>query len=167
MATASPTAPRERPTDRRSAQAIDMSSFIPALLTNLAQKITTAASAAYRPLFGVGITDWRIIALLASEPWLPPVKICDATGLDKAAVSRSLRDLAEAGLIETMGDGVAQRRLPVVLTGRGLAIHDEIVVHARERERTLLKGFTAAEREQLRDFIARMQRELGPLEQED
>ena len=135
-----------------------MDAFIPAALTLLAQKITTTASAAYRPRFGVGITDWRIIALLAGEPWIAPVKICETTGLDKAAVSRSLHYLVESGLVELPSGETNRRRLPLALTARGLALHDEIVAVAQLREARLLEGFSAAERAQLQDFIARMRR---------
>jgi DNA-binding MarR family transcriptional regulator len=152
-------------TDRRSAHAIDMDAFIPAALTNLAQRITATASATYRPRFGVGITDWRILALLAAEPWIAPVKICEATGLDKAAVSRSLRDLMEEGLVEARGGATNQRRLPVALTPSGLDVHDRIVEVALKRQEQLLRSFSPAERAQLKDFIARMRQEaeeLGP-----
>src|SRR5271165_6660914 len=150
----SPSPPPEPAANRRSALAIDMDAFIPAALTNLAQKITATASATYRPRFGVGITDWRIVALLAAEPWIAPVRIRESTGLDKAAVSRSLRDLAKAGLVEVRGGKPNRRRLPVALTSKGLAVHDRIVGVALARQELLLKGFSADERAQLRDFIA-------------
>jgi DNA-binding MarR family transcriptional regulator len=144
-----------------------MDAFIPAALTNLAQKIAATASATYRPRFGVGITDWRIVALLAAEPWIAPVRICEATGLDKAAVSRSLRDLSEAGLVEVRGGEPNRRRLPVALTAKGLAVHDRIVGVALSRQERLLKGFSPEERAQLRDFIARMRREADAIKDED
>jgi DNA-binding MarR family transcriptional regulator len=153
--------------DRRSALAIDMDAFIPAALTNLAQKITATASATYRPRFGVGITDWRIIALLAAEPWIAPVRICEATGLDKAAVSRSLRDLAESGLVEVRSGEKNRRRLPVALTAKGLAVHDRIVGLALARQERLLRGFSHDERAQLRSFIARMRREAETFKAKD
>ncbi len=149
--------------NRRSMHAIDMDAFVPSALTNLAQKIASTASATYRPRFGVGITDWRVMALLAAEPWIAPVRICQATGLDKGAVSRSLRDLVEAGLVEVREDETRERRLPVALTPRGLKVHDEIVEVARRREAHLLKGFSAQERARLREFIARMQTEVEGL----
>jgi len=155
-----PPQPPDLDADRRSPLAIDMDSFIPAALTNLAQKITATASAAYRPRFGVGITDWRIVALLAAEPWVAPVRICEATGLDKAAVSRSLRDLARSGLVEVRSGEPNQRRLPVALTAKGLAVHDRIVGMALARQEQLLKGFSPDERAQLKDFIVRMRREV-------
>ena len=144
-----------------------MDFFVPAALTNLAQKITATASAIYRPRFGVGITDWRIIALLAAEPWIAPVRICEATGLDKAAVSRSLRDLMKAGFVEVSNSSPNQRRVPVALTAKGLAAHDRIVAVALARQEQLLKSFTPDERAQLRDFIARMRRELDAVRDED
>ena len=157
----SPTVPAHKAEDdRRSARAMDMDAFIPAALTNLAQKITAGASATYRPRFGVGITEWRIIALLAAEPWIAPVQICESTGLDKAAVSRGLRDLAAEGLVEARGVDGARRRVPVALTAKGLAIHDRMIGLALERQERLLEGFSAEERAQLQDFIARMRRRL-------
>lgn len=148
--------PSEALEDRRSERAIDMGAFILSALTDLAQKITATASASYRPRFGVGITDWRILALLAGEPWIAPVRICEATGLDKAAVSRSLRDLVNAGLIEVQKSPPNRRRLPVALTAKGLAVHDRIVSVALLRQEQLLRSFSPEEREQLRDFIRRM-----------
>ena len=149
--------------DRRSAHALDMEAFVPSAITNLAQRITTTASAAYRPRFGVGITDWRVMAMLVAEPWIAPVKICEATGLDKAAVSRSLRDLGQAGLVECRPGEPNQRRLPFALTVEGLRVHDELVTVARGREEKLLRGFSSEERALLSAFIARMRREVESL----
>ena len=149
--------------DRRSARALDMNAFVPAVLTNLAQKISATASALYRPRFGVGITDWRIMALLASEPWTAPVRICEATGLDKGAVSRSLRDLVEAGLVEIRDVGANRRRLPAALTPKGLAVHDELVEAALAREAQLLREFSPDERATLLQFLGRMQAQVDSL----
>ena len=149
--------------DRRSAHALDMDAFVPAALTNLAQRITSTASATYRPRFGVGITDWRVMAMLAAEPWIAPVKICEVTGLDKAAVSRSLRDLAASGLVESRPGEPNQRRLPFALTAAGLKVHDELAAVALARQERLLRGFSPKERALLGEFIARMRREAERL----
>jgi DNA-binding MarR family transcriptional regulator len=144
------------PQDRRSTRALDLQSFAPALITLLAHRITNTASALYRPRFGVGITDWRVMAVLASEPWIAPVRIAEATGLDKAAVSRSLRDLRQAGIVEASATAPGKRRSVVALTVAGVALHDQMVVLAKQRERGLLGDFTAPERAQLLAYIARM-----------
>ena len=105
--------------------------------------------------------------MLAAEPWIAPVQICESTGLDKAAVSRSLRDLAAEGLVETRGVDGARRRVPVALTAKGLAVHDRMVGLALERQERLLEGFSAEERAQLQDFIVRMRRRLETLRAAD
>jgi len=155
--------PEDELPDRRSAHALDMNTFAPSAITNLAQRITTTASAAYRPRFGVGITDWRVMAMLGAEPWIAPVKICEATGLDKAAVSRSLRDLGQAGLVESSPGEPNQRRLPFALTAAGLKVHDELAAVALARQERLLRGFSPKERALLGEFIARMRREAERL----
>lgn len=151
------------PQDRRSTRALDLRSFAPAQITLLAQKISTTASALYRPRFGVGITDWRIMALLAAEPWIAPVRISELTGLDKAAVSRSLRNLREIGLVEASETAPRRRRSVVALTAAGVALHDQLVVAAKDRERRLLEGFTAQDRAQLLAFVERMLTALDAL----
>ncbi len=145
---------------RRSARALDLDHYVPAYLTYLAGKISASASATYRPKFGVGITDWRIMALLATEPWITAGRICDVIGLDKAAVSRSVREMKKAGIVET---GADQYRQSIALTRKGLALHDRIVKLSLAREQHLLKSFTAAERKQLINFLARMHAQVvGP-----
>jgi DNA-binding MarR family transcriptional regulator len=149
-----------RDPSRMSARALDLDRYIPAYFTFLAGKISNSASATYRPRFGVGITDWRIMAMLASEPWISAGRICAATGLDKAAVSRSVRALQNAGLIDIQPDPADQRRQSVALTRKGVALHDRIVKLALDREQRLLQGFSTAERKRLLDFLVRLQAEV-------
>jgi DNA-binding MarR family transcriptional regulator len=142
--------------ERRSERALDLKTFTPSAITLLAQKISTTASATYRPRFGVGVTDWRILALLAAEPWIAPVRIAESTGLDKAAVSRSLRTLRAAELVEASHGAAPKRRSALALTEKGLALHDELVEISLQRERRLLEGFSNEERVLLQAFVARM-----------
>jgi DNA-binding MarR family transcriptional regulator len=143
---------------RRSQRALVLDDYIPAYFTYLAGKISSGASAIYRPQFGVGITDWRIMALLAGEPWIGASRICSSTGLDKAAVSRSVRDLAKAGLIEVRPDRSDQRRQSIALTRKGIALHDRIVELAIAREQALLADFSDRERQALRAFLMRLEK---------
>jgi len=138
---------------RTSAQALDLDNYVPAYLTYLAGKISNSASATYRPKFGVGITDWRIMALLATEPWITAGRVCDVIGLDKAAVSRSVREMKKIGIVEADED---QYRQLIALTRKGLAMHDRIVKLSLDREQQLLKNFSAAERKLLINFLSRM-----------
>ena len=141
---------------RTSARALNLDNYVPAYLTYLAGKISSSASATYRPKFGVGITDWRIMALLATEPWITAGRVCDVIGLDKAAVSRSVQrdEIKRIGHVQRTDDD--QYRQLIALTRKGLNLHDRIVKLSLERERQLLKGFSAAERKLLINFLSRM-----------
>jgi DNA-binding MarR family transcriptional regulator len=150
---AGPTAPDDT---RVSAHALNLDNYVPAYLTYLAGKISNSASATYRPQFGIGITDWRIMALLATEPWISAGRVCDVIGLDKGAVSRSVRGMKAAGIVDLQRGDDEQVRQAIALTRKGLAMHDRIVKLSLARERQLLKGFSAAERKLLINFLSRM-----------
>jgi DNA-binding MarR family transcriptional regulator len=141
---------------RTSARALDLDKYVPAYLTYLAGKISNSASATYRPKFGVGITDWRIMALLATEPWISAGRVCDVIGLDKAAVSRSVREMKKIGIVDVHWADDDQYRQLIALTRNGLTLHDRIVKLSLQREQQLLKNFSAAERKMLINFLSRM-----------
>lgn len=148
---------RSRDKRRASAHALDFDSYIPAYLTFLAGKLSSGASAAYRPRFGIGITDWRIMALLAAEPWVVASHICNSTGLDKGAVSRSVRSLQDLDLIDITPDRRDQRKQLIALTSKGVALHNRIVDLAVAREQALLEGLSEAERETLLRLLVHLQ----------
>lgn len=141
---------------RTSTHALDLDNYVPAYLTYLSGKISSSASATYRPKFGVGITDWRIMALLAAEPWISAGRLCDVIGLDKAAVSRSVREMKKGGIVDVQWADDDQHRQLIALTRKGLILHDRIVKSSLQREQQLLKSFSAAERKMLINFLSRM-----------
>jgi DNA-binding MarR family transcriptional regulator len=151
---------RSRDKPRASAHALDLDSYIPAYLSFLAGKLSSGASAVYRPRFGIGITDWRMMALLAAEPWVVASHICNSTGLDKAAASRSVRSLQDLGLIDIAPDRQDQRKQLIALTSKGVALHDRIVELAVAREQALLEGLSEAERKTLLRLLVHLQRRM-------
>ena len=149
--------------NRRSDYAINLDNYIPALLTYIAIKMSGGAAAIYRRDYDITITDWRIMAQLAGEPWMPSGRITEVLGFDKAAVSRSVKSMTAKGLIETRFHGNNRRRQYLALTAEGLRMHDQIVQIALGRERQLVAGLSDAERTVLVNFLTRMQAELPKL----
>jgi DNA-binding MarR family transcriptional regulator len=146
--------------DRRSAKALDLDNYVPAYLTFLANKLSSGASAIYRRRFGIGIVDWRIMALLAIEPWIVAGRVCEVIGLDRAAVSRSVRFMVANGLVETRFHNGNERRQFLALTRDGILLHDKIVKVALAREEQLLDGFSDQERKTAIKLLARMHAQL-------
>lgn len=152
---------------RASPHALKIDDYVPAYLTFLANKLSSSASVAYRREFGIGITDWRIMALLAIEPWSVAGRICNIIGLDKAAVSRSVREMVQNGLVEVRTHENNQRRQYIALTPAGVELHDRVVKLAMDREQDLLTGFSTEERKQLIGFLSRMLSRLGDVKIDD
>ena len=141
---------------RTSPKALDLDNYATAYLTWTANKMSSGASALYRKRFGIGIADWRIMALLAVESWIPAGRISEVIGLDKAVISRSVAFMQKRGLVETRFRDNNQRRQFIALTKKGLELHDRVVDVAREREEFLLAELSEEERRTVVDLLARI-----------
>jgi len=135
---------------------IDPQAYVPALLTTLLNSLTRNASTFYRRHFGVGITDWRIMYRLASEPWVTAHHICNAAQLDKGVVSRSLAWMEKRGLVLVRGDETDARRRLVALSPAGLDLHDRITQVALEREQNFLAQLSPSEVEMIIHLLQKL-----------
>ena len=132
---------------------LDLTHYVPALLTFVSNKLTRSGSALYRRHFGVGITEWRILAMLAVEPSIPAARICQVIGLDKGPVSRSLAFMERRGLVTIRADEADTRRRLATLTPAGRDLHEGVIAVALERERRLLSCLTPEQRTTLVEVL--------------
>jgi DNA-binding MarR family transcriptional regulator len=129
-------------------------------MTFVTNKLSRGASVTYRSHFGVGVTEWRIMSLLAIETDIPAQRICQVIGFDKALVSRTVRLLEEQKYVTVTADDHDNRRTVIALTAAGLAVHDQVINAAFARERLLLQDFSEAEVATLLTFLHRMHRSI-------
>jgi DNA-binding MarR family transcriptional regulator len=160
-----PRKPR-RPSPSESAVAdngplLDLDRYVPAFITFIANKLSNSATVFYQRNFGVNITEWRIMSLLAIEPGIPASRICNVIGFDKGPVSRNLSMLQKRGLVAIRTAPDDGRTHAISLTARGRAVHDKVIVAALERERRLLSCLKKEEREVLIDLLRRLHENLG------
>ncbi len=157
MGRTSPTASRSREARR---EVLNLSYYVTYYFTVLANKLSSGASRLYLKHFGIGIIEWRVMAMLAIEPDIPPARICQVIGIDKAAVSREMRKLEGKGYLTVEDDPTSQRKKSLRLTESGYALHDQVIRVALERERRLLSDLTPAEADTLVDLLARTTRQI-------
>ncbi len=143
-----------------SRRVLDLDRYVPALITFISNKLSAGASSVYRKKFGLGVTDWRIIAMLAVEPNITASRISQVIGLNKAAISRSLQSLERAGLVSAIPDRKNERRKLVALTKQGTQTHDKIIKLALARESLLLKTFSEEEINTLIILLQRMHKQI-------
>ena len=163
--TASPSSTKPRQKQRvaaaREGPMLDLDRYVPAIITFIANKLSNSATAVYQRKFGVNVTEWRIMSLLAIEPGIPASRICHVIGFNKGPVSRTLAVLQKRGLIVIRTDPNDGRTHSISLTARGLATHDKVIIVALERERRLLSCLNRDEREVLISLLRRLHNNLG------
>src|SRR5690348_16585713 len=163
--TASPpsTRPRQKPPAAATNEGptLDLDRYVPAFITFIANKLSNSATAFYQRQFGVNVTEWRIMSLLAIEPGIPASRICHVIGFDQGPVSRTLASLQKRGLVSIRTDPNDGRTHSISLTAKGRATHDRVIVAAFERERRLLSCLSKDEREVLIELLRRLHENLG------
>src|SRR5258707_3883310 len=142
-------------------QTLDLERYVPACVTFIANKLSRSATAFYQKRFGVNVTEWRIMSLLAIEPGITASRICHVIGFDKGPVSRTLTIMQNRDLIAIKTDPRDGRSHSISLTPKGWKTHDAVIVAALERERRLLACLRKDEREVLIDLLRRIHSNLG------
>jgi DNA-binding MarR family transcriptional regulator len=136
-------------------EVLNLQQYATFFFTVLANKLASGASRLYLKRFGIGIIEWRILAMLAVEPGINPARITQVIGIDKAAVSRESRRLQDKGLMQSEEEADNGRRRKLSLTEAGYQLHDEMLQVALERERRLLSDLSEEEITVLLDLLAR------------
>lgn len=134
------------------------------LITFAGNRLTREATRAYQAEFDIGVMDWRMLVMMTRSPGCSVAQASRVTGIDKAAVSRSLHRLEQAGFAQAEALGEDERRKSWSLTAAGHALHAKLLPHALERQRGLLDGFSPQE---VQDFTGYLQRFLANIENAD
>lgn len=132
---------------------IDRESFVPSYLSLISNAYLLGGSKIYLERFDVSSPDFAILSALSNHPGAVASEISQIVALDKSVVSRRLKTLIARNLVALeMTDGQFQ----LFLTEVGVAVHDQVMPVALDREDRLLKGFSEDEEAQLRDYLKRM-----------
>jgi len=146
-----------RKSARRAVRLVHRDRFVPYLLGRISKGVSSAASVLYRQRLGVGINDSRIVVVLARRPLITAKDLSEDTSLNKSVVSRSLSVLRAKGMVR-IDDSNGHRH--VELTDAGVDLHDRISQVALDRERLMLRGFSAGEKQKLIGYLHRMMRNV-------
>jgi DNA-binding MarR family transcriptional regulator len=146
-------------TDHVDRPTLNLNNYVPALLIWLTNKLSSDASRSYRAWYGLGVTEWRVLAYLGVYENGTAAKICKLIGLDKAATSRSIVTLKKRKLIRTKQ--LKGREVELTITDSGREKYQNILTVALPREEALLNGLSQAER---RALISMLHTMLGNLD---
>ncbi len=135
---------------------LELERFLPYRLSVLSNRISGSIAREYSQRFDLGVTEWRVMAILGRTPDLSANQVAQRTAMDKVAVSRAVASLLESGRLLRSFDDDDRRRSVLRLSEAGYAIYDQIVPLALGFERQLLGDMPADERALLFRLLDRL-----------
>ncbi len=135
---------------------LELERFLPYRLSVLSNRLSSMIARIYTERFALGVTEWRVMAVLGLYPDLSANEVAQRTAMDKVAVSRAVARLIEAGRLERDTHGDDRRRSVLRLSEAGYGIYDEIAPMALAFERKLLGDLPDEERALLFRLLDRL-----------
>ncbi|WP_417227804.1 MarR family winged helix-turn-helix transcriptional regulator [Amphritea sp.] len=143
--------------DNSSLNYLKLQQLIAFKLTTLANTITRAVSIELEKDFSIGITDHRILAVIAQNTTVSISEITNLTKIDKGWISRSVNSLLEQGMITKMPDQKDARRVKLALTDKGRELQQQLYTQSVRRHELLLEKFTPGETAMLFELVEQLQ----------
>jgi len=133
---------------------LDLEHFLPYRLSVLSNRISQDIARLYAERFDLGVTEWRLLAVLGRYPGLSASELAERTAMDKVAVSRAVASLLAAGRLTRDTHGADRRRSVLELSEEGQRVYAEVAPAALAYERRLLSNLGAEDRAALSRLIA-------------
>ena len=138
------------------ASVLELERFLPYRIAVLADYLTHSLATTYQARFGIGIPEWRVMAVLGRYEPLSATEVSRRTSMDKPRVSRALRRMVAAGLIDRRQNPDDHRAAVLRLSAKGRETYDRLVPLALAWQETLVENLSEAE-------VAELSRLLGKL----
>ncbi|TPG54387.1 MarR family winged helix-turn-helix transcriptional regulator [Sphingomonas glacialis] len=145
---------------------LKLDDFLPYRLSIASNRVSAAIASAYQALFGLKISEWRLVAVIAEGPGMTQQALGLATRMDKVTVSRAAAALVERGLVARQPNPGDQRSHMLALTTTGRALYDDVAPKALELEARVFGGFSPKEIATFRAMLDRIEASAAPFDPE-
>jgi DNA-binding MarR family transcriptional regulator len=134
--------------------------FMGALIMGIANRMMTGASNHHRKRWNLGISEWRALVALGGARGLIVRELAVRADLDYALASKSLKLLAERGLVTLEQTQTRGRATVVQLTPAGKVVRSEMMKASTRRQKRLLSTFTDEEARTLRELLMKLGQQI-------
>jgi DNA-binding MarR family transcriptional regulator len=107
---------------------------------------------------GITLPELRVLFLLGRFTTLPPIRLADLAGTDRATITRAVASLRERELVKVAPDGEHRKRTLVRLTSAGIKLHNRLAQLVNRRNRWLRSQFKQTELKTLFELLQRLER---------
>jgi DNA-binding MarR family transcriptional regulator len=138
----------------------EVNRYLAAYIMGVANRLANGASNHYRKRFGMGMSEWRAMMAIGTSSHRIVREVAEMADLDYAAASKSLKVLAERGLVEIEQTQRRGRAAIASLTPEGLEVYRRLRESARKRQARLLATFSAEEVQALWSLLRRIEAQV-------
>jgi len=131
-------------------------SFLTFRLDQLSQTAMAKASQVYKERLGLNIRELRVLRGIGDQPGLSSRSLSEATFIEQTLVSKHLRKLVDAGLVQRALESADARRVTLHLTTQGQAIRETADRLGEEMEQDFLSVLTPEELVQFNHCLAKL-----------
>ena len=141
---------------KKDSDPFDLQAFFPYQVRVFYREVSQSIADIYVKKHGLTVYEWRVMAVLGNHQPLSASEVVQHSSLDKVQISRAIKGLMKAGLLERRVDDTDKRRVNLCLTQHGNAVFRELVPLVRQREREILSNLSADEEAMLKKLMARV-----------
>ncbi|WP_288984896.1 MarR family transcriptional regulator [uncultured Pseudoalteromonas sp.] len=129
--------------------ALDLETFLPYRLANLASKMSEEFAPVYQQQSDLTIPQWRILFNLAQFGQSHAKALCEQAAMDKSTVSRAIKALIDKGYVVSLVSPQDKRASLLALSNEGLSLYRQLAPAALVWEQNLLASLMQNEYETL------------------
>jgi DNA-binding MarR family transcriptional regulator len=107
---------------------------------------------------GFKLNIWRVMSAIGTYKLISPMEIGKLTTIDKAMVSRAIRELVDRGLIDRRADARDARWAQIELTAEGTAVYEKMVAGIDALEKHLFGDLPPEKTEAFMDMLELIER---------
>ena len=104
-----------------------------------------AGSFHFQAAFNLRLNEWRVLGLTVPEGKILFSELREILWIDKGQLSRVVKSLVDAGLIETSAAQKDARQLELTATEKGKRVHDEALRFTQGRNEAVVETLTPEE----------------------
>ena len=133
-----------------------LTSFLPYRLSITSNAVSEMIASRYQALFGLGVAEWRLVAVIAEQGGITQQEICRFTRMDKVTVSRTAMGLADRGIVIRLPNPADKRSKLLTLSKIGIELYGSIAPLAIAMESDIFACLSADERMVLAELLGRI-----------
>ncbi len=144
-------------------QPFQLQGFFPYLTRVFYKDVSTALTRIYADQYGMAPSEWRTMAILGLDESYTAVEIVELSSMDKVTVSRAVKKMLEAGMLDRCINKNDARSSVLSLSGKGRKIYLDLVPQLLAFEKQLLKGISRKEHDLLLSLMKKVQKNASDL----